>query len=201
MSILVSTCYDINQQNTNNSKSKQLWSFNKGTRFDKEISLTNNIGPLDIKEQKSKYRGASMGYGDRPDFFAKSIKNKCDKFYPYKSDFDLTAKNPAHPQYSFGRKIYNYDNIYDKNIKFNYKKDHPGPGSYNIPGLNSNQKYSFGGRNYYNPKKQMKPGSGAYNVDEINHLGKYTLSKNPNIIRSSFGDSRSPRFRDIAKSK
>lgn len=200
MSVLVSTCQDINKSCTNNSTAKQLYSFPKSERFDKLPQLTSNIVPGDIKEMKSKYRGASLGYGNRPDFFAKSVKNKCDKFYAYKSEFDLKGKRSGNPSYSFGKK-YNYEKLYDENVKFNYKFDQPGPGTYVIQNFSGSPKYSFGGRHFNYAKKPDFPGSGSYNQEEINNRGRYIMSKVSNINRVSFGSSKSPRFKDVIKCK
>lgn len=200
MSVLVSTCLEINKSCTNSSTAKQLYTFPKSDRFDKLPNLTSNIIPGDIKEMKSKYRGASLGYGKRPDFFEKSVKNKCDKFYAYRSEFDLKGKKTGNPSYSFGKK-YNYDKLYDENIKFNYKPDQPGPGAYSTKYLERSPKFSFGGRNFNYPKKTDFPGSGAYDTEKMNNQGKYILSKISNINQVSFGSSKSPRFREIIKCK
>ena len=199
MSVLISNCYEINKSNTNNSTSKQLWSFPRSRRFDVSSNLTSNILYSDVKNNQSQYRGASIGYGKRYDYFNRNSKNKSDKFYNYKTDFDISSGNNASgsPSYSFGRKIYNIDKIYDKNVKTNIDPLQPGPGSYKIKDDNNKPKYSFGGRNLIYSKKGNFPGSGAYNHDPMKYTGKYILSKNPNINQASFGSSKSPRFRSI----
>jgi hypothetical protein len=206
MSVLISNCHEINKSCTNSSRTKQLFSFSQAKRFD-TVTSTNNSIIGDAKEIKSKYRGASMGYGDRYDYFSKNTKNKADKFYLVKGDFEYTEKgnnkNSGNPAYSFGRKILNENKLYDKNVKFNYSPTHPGPGTYNMDYYNSeknpNPKYSLNGRNFIYAKKGLIPGSGAYNVNELNCDGKYILSKNGNIAQTNFGKHKCPRFKDVVK--
>jgi hypothetical protein len=199
MSVLISTCEEINKSCTNNSQSKQLWSFAKSKRFDSSHKLTSDIVLGDIYDYKSKYRGASIGYGKKYDYFTRNIKNKSDKFYTFKSDFDSSNnKKSVNPSYSFGKKI-NWLKQLDKNVKFNYNPDQPGPGTYDILNRKSSPKYSLGGRNILYSKKPEVPGSGAYNYDQIQTNGKYVMSKNASISQCVFGSNRSPRFGEIIK--
>ena len=198
MSVLISTCDEINKSCTNLSKSKQLYSFSKASRFEKPTSLTNNIIAGDIKDQKSKYRGASLGYGSRPNHFTKNIKNKSDNFYVFKSEFDFDSQKTGNPAYSFGKKL-NYQKLYDENNKTCIDPSQPGPGSYTINEKNFKPQYSFSGRNFIKGKKPKFPGSGAYESDNLNSKGKYILSKDKNVAQCPFGINKESRFKPVIK--
>lgn len=200
MSVLISTCYDINRSCTNNSLTKHLYTFPKSRRFDNNETITSHIVPGDIKDNKSKFRGASIGYGKKYDYFTRNVKNKSDKFYLLKSDFDQGGRKTENPSYSFGKKA-NYKKLYDENIKFNYHPDQPGPGSYKLKDSFGNPSYSFGGRNFIYGKKPNFPGSGTYNHDQLNLEGKYVLSKDKSVSKCTFGSSQSPRFSEVIKRK
>ena len=200
MSVLISTCQEINKQCTNYSKTKQLYTFGKADRFEKNDTITKNIINKEIIEQKSKYRGASLGYGKKSDFCAQKAKNKVDSIYDFKSDFDRDGNNNSANSlsYSIGRK-HNVKKLYDENIKFNYKPDQPGPGFYEPKEHDGTSKYSMKGRNYNYPKKPLVPGSGAYNTNDLNPEGKYYLSGTSNTKGIVFGKNKADRFTPVVK--
>lgn len=203
MSVLVSTCEEISKSSTNKSLSKQLYTFSRAPRFERTVSYTNNILFPDIKEPANKLKGAAIGFGKRSDYWLRNVKSKADKFYDYQSDFvkDKRVNNSGSPSYSLGRKHIHPDKLYDKNIKFNYKPDMPGPGSYEVKSSQSLPKYSIKGRNFYEKNKRISvPGPGAYNIPEIiNPEGKYPLSSNRSLKGSIFGKISDKKFSYLVK--
>ncbi len=202
MSVLTSTCQEINQSLTNNSQSKQLWSFSKADRFPKIQTYTDNIVFPSISSKFNFEQGASIGYGERSNYWLKHRKNKADKFYDLPSDFvkDKKVNNSGSPCFSFGRKPLNVLKLCDKNVKFNYKPGFPGPGDYNILTLNNAPNFSLKGRNFFNKKITKIPAPGIYDVlREVNSTGKYVKSNKSNLKHTIFGSQREKRFSDIIK--
>lgn len=202
MSVLTSTCQEINQSLTNNSKSKQLWSFAKADRFPKIQTYTDNIVFPSLSNKFNFEKGASIGYGGRSNYWLRHRTNKTDKFYDLPSDFnkDKRVNNSGSPCFSFGRKPLNVLKLCDKNVKFNYQPGFPGPGDYNIETLNNAPKFSLKGRNFYNKKVMKIPAPGIYDVlREVNSTGKYAKSSKSNLKQTIFGNQKEKRFSDIIK--
>lgn len=196
MSVLVSTCHEINRACTNNSKSKQLWSLNKSKRFENSSNLTSEVSFFDKNYQLSKYRGASIGYGVRNPDYLKITSNTNDNIYDFKTDFDRKKLS-----FSMGKKHKNINKLYDENVKFNFDPLQPGPGFYNYDNLNKGKSYSFLSRNFNYAKKNKFPGSGSYEAEFMRDQGKYLLSKNKNIPNYSFGLGKDKRFKEVIKCK
>ena len=201
MSVLTTTCIEINKRATNASKSKQLWTFSKSPRFESINSYTQNIKFPELKESKNTHRGASIGYGDRSDFCLRKNKFKCDNFYDIPSQFinNNRVNNSGSPCHSFGRRPVNSLKLYDKNVKFNYKPGFPGPGDYTINSISSAPKYSLKGRNYYNKRLDKIPGPEYLVPSEINNEGKYIKSNKRNLEKIIFGNQREKRFEEVIK--
>lgn len=204
MSVLTSTCVEINKNPSNNSQSKQLWTFPRKPRFEENSSYTSNIPFLNDNRSKNKYSGASIGYGERSNYWLRHNKYKSDRMILPPSDFikDKRVNNSGSPSYSFGRKPKNPLKLYDENIKFNYKPEQPGPCDYNPSKLKPGEKYSMKGRHFYDKRLKNYPGPGHYKSGlEMNSLGKYAPSNKPNTQGAIFSDLKDNRFSSVVKSK
>jgi len=189
MSVLISTCQEINKDLTNNSKSKHLFTFKKSPRFENQPSLTSNIPFEDLSyqlNQSNTGKGASIGYGQRVNYLTNNRKFKTDVLYNLPTSF-----MKASPSYSFGKTPMNELKLYDKNVKFNYNPDHPGPCDYNINIKNQHRNspgYSLKGRNFYMKRLPIIPAPGYYNYNpEVGMIGKYVKSQKPNLKGTVFG--------------
>lgn len=194
MSVLISTCKEINRDLTNNSKSKQLFSFKKSPRFENQLLLTSKIPYEDLSHQlnqSSKGKGASIGYGERLNYLTSHRKFKTDELYNLPTTFLKSG-----PSYSFGKKPMNVLKLYDKNVKFNYFPNQPGPGDYDVNHqLNNSPIYSMKGRNFYTKRLPLIPGPGFYNYNsEVNSIGKYVKSQKENLKGTVFGRMKERRF-------
>lgn len=207
MSVVVSTCDQINRDPNNNSQSKQLWSFPKANRFIREKKESDSTTFFyDIKESKNKLKGAFIGYGNKSDFTLKNARDKCPNFYDIKGGFGeglgnrYRGKSSKNPAYSFGIGWDAYSKLYDENIKFNYNPNMPGPGTYTIKLKPDTSSYSFKGRNFYKQPKTMIPGPGNYRAYSMNPTGYYTLSNKRSTPGTCFGKFTENRFADVVKS-
>ena len=183
MSILTSTCYCINKDLSNNSKSKQIYTFPKTVRF--KYNKNTNIDNSHINSYNSKIidtykKGTSFGYGDRNIFWINKNKVYNDKYYKIESNFssnykrsDLNFNNyNKSPYFSFGLK--QQDLINDAKL--------PGPGEYNIK-KNILPRKTIGSKNFLIKKSNDFPGPGHYNLlINTNSKGKFCESKYKNII-------------------
>ena len=87
MSITVSNCVQICNSPLNISKSKQLFSFSKSSRFPgRESKSTCNAAFYPLPTTKAK-RAAGIGYGSRSDFTKDGNKAPPPNKYDIKSEF------------------------------------------------------------------------------------------------------------------
>ena len=202
----------------NNSSSKAMYSFPTARRFPKEEEDYSTF--FFEKPSTLNQRKAFIGYGNRSTILL-NRSGKTDMYYDLPPSINAYAKDGC-PKYTFGfsravcrvpvsldqRKTpgpssyFPYEKFgkngakYSMSFRYKYKKEpdnFPGPGSYEIPGLNKQGKYI--NSNYKNlqiPKfgKSKRfidydfniPGPGAYNQENL-------TKGNGIIFNSKFGNS------------
>ena len=202
----------------NNSSSKAMYSFPTARRFPKEEEDYSTF--FFEKPSTLNQRKAFIGYGNRSTILL-NRSGKTDMYYDLPPSINAYAKDGC-PKYTFGfsravcrvpvsldqRKTpgpssyFPYEKFgkngakYSMSFRYKYKKEpdnFPGPGSYEIPGLNKQGKYI--NSNYKNlqiPKfgKSKRfidydfniPGPGAYNEENL-------TKGNGIIFNSKFGNS------------
>jgi len=202
----------------NNSSSKAMYSFPTARRFPKEEEDYSTF--FFEKPSTLNQRKAFIGYGNRATILL-NRSGKTDMYYDLPPSINAYAKDGC-PKYTFGfsravcrvpvsldqRKTpgpssyFPYEKFgkngakYSMSFRYKYKKEpdnFPGPGSYEIPGLNKQGKYI--NSNYKNlqiPKfgKSKRfidydfniPGPGAYNQENL-------TKGNGIIFNSKFGNS------------
>ena len=202
----------------NNSSSKAMYSFPTARRFPKEEEDYSTF--FFEKPSTLNQRKAFIGYGNRSTILL-NRSGKTDMYYDLPPSINAYAKDGC-PKYTFGysravcrepkcldqRKTpgpssyFPYEKFgkngakYSMSFRYKYKKEpdnFPGPGSYEIPGLNKQGKYI--NSNYKNlqiPKfgKSKRfidydfniPGPGAYNQENL-------TKGNGVIFNSKFGNS------------
>ena len=202
----------------NNSSSKAMYSFPTARRFPKEEEDYSTF--FFEKPSTLNQRKAFIGYGNRSTILL-NRSGKTDMYYDLPPSINAYSKDGC-PKYTFGfsravcrvpvsldqRKTpgpssyFPYEKFgkngakYSMSFRYKYKKEpdnFPGPGSYEIPGLNKQGKYI--NSNYKNlqiPKfgKSKRfidydfniPGPGAYNQENL-------TKGNGIIFNSKFGNS------------
>ena len=202
----------------NNSSSKAMYSFPTARRFPKEEEDYSTF--FFEKPSTLNQRKAFIGYGNRSTILL-NRSGKTDMYYDLPPSINAYSKDGC-PKYTFGfsravcrvpvsldqrktpgpssyfpyEKFGNNGAKYSMSFRYKYKKEpdnFPGPGSYEIPGLNKQGKYI--NSNYKNlqiPKfgKSKRfidydfniPGPGAYNQENL-------TKGNGIIFNSKFGNS------------
>ena len=187
----------------NNSSSKAMYSFPLSKRFpDYEV---DNSQFFFEKSSTLSQRKTSIGYGKRSTIVL-SKRGKTDMYYNIPPTINANSKSGS-PKYTFGfsREICRYPKCLDErktpgpmnyfpyknfgqngvkysmSFRYKYKKDpdnFPGPGTYEIPGLNKKGIYSnsnhrniqcakFARTKRFKQPDWVTPGPGAYNFENL----------------------------------
>ena len=187
----------------NNSSSKQMYSFPLAKRFENKAEDCRAFfynKPSSLTQRKT-----SIGYGTRSTILL-SRRGKTDKYYNIPSTINANSKSGS-PKYTFGfsrsvcrepkclderttpgpSNYYPYEKLgknaakYSMSFRYKYKKDpenYPGPGTYEIPGLNKKGTYSnsnykntqctkFSKTKRFNDYDFKIPGPGSYNFENL----------------------------------
>ena len=187
----------------NNSSSKAMYSFPLSKRFDPNID--DNRTFFYTKPSTLNQRKAFIGYGNRSTILL-SKSGKTDNYYNIPPSINAKAKD-GNPKYTFGfgrdicrepkclderitpgpSSYFPYEKFgqngakYSMSFRYKYKKEpdnYPGPGTYEIPGLNkqgiySNSNYkNIQGTKFAKTKRFFDydfkiPGPGAYDFENL----------------------------------
>ena len=196
MSVIVATGEAISKSPINSSKSKQMFSFSKSSRFPKVDRRNYSDAIYSLPEIKTK-RSTTFGLGNKYDF-TKGQKGINSQFYSNGTDFD--KEHPYSPCFTFGAGRDKYEKVYYESNKM-LDKSIPGPAKYYYlkPFGWDAAKFSMKGRNNNtsNSKtsKETSPGPGFYkNIYAINEKGKYPMSNVENIKSFSLINDKMKRF-------
>lgn len=169
----ITTAAQIANHPLNNSKSKQLFSFSKASRFARNIKKPNcSVAFYDLPtKQLHDQRAFSMGARQRTVF----PHNK--KHIPSPSAYFPKNKHmeKSRSGFSFGKP----KNTNDRKRASSQKFVGPGPGSYNISeSLVPKKSFSFRIKNKTNKIKNKEIGPGLYKIpNTLNPEGKGLVSK------------------------
>ncbi|EAR85445.1 sperm-tail PG-rich repeat protein (macronuclear) [Tetrahymena thermophila SB210] len=192
MSVTVSSGFQICNSPLNNSKSKQMYSFPKETRFKNNANSQSANVFYDLPSMRMT-RSTAIGYGSKYDFTKQNTRTPAPNAYEQKMN---TIQQVERKGWSFGLSRENMAKTSGPLGQLNLFS--PGPGTYQVPSALSKQAFTLRQRTASPDAKNTNlksPGPGAYaSLPAIKEDGKYFLSKYKSSGCISFSPSSSQRF-------
>ncbi|KAL4443097.1 hypothetical protein ABPG74_002164 [Tetrahymena malaccensis] len=175
MSVTVSSGFQICNSPLNNSKSKQMYSFPKETRFKNNANSQSANVFYDLPSMRMT-RSTAIGYGSKYDFTKQNTRTPAPNAYEQKMN---TIQQAERKGWSFGLSRENMAKTSGPLGQLNLFS--PGPGTYQVPSALSRQAFTLRQRTASPDAKNTNlksPGPGAYaSLPAIKEDGKYFLSK------------------------
>jgi hypothetical protein len=198
MSVASATPSAVSSHPTNNSKSKQHYSFSKNSRFPPPPKILNQHIGYDIPPTTEK-RACSFGYGRKYDFTSGRKASPPPNSYNMPSEFSSArAKNAP----SFGASREKASKVFVKG-HFTADPTVPGPGAYynERSYTDVSKKYTISGKHQALTERQRSdsPGPGAYPINLTVAPGKSVLSTHKDYGVANFAKSGRSRLGLISK--
>jgi len=196
MSLTVSTPQQIHNAPSNNSPSKQLWSFPRAPKFGQDPKPICDKICYDLPPVRST-RSPGFGYGTKYDFTKECNGSPPPNNYKLPDTFEKKKKTGF--SFGLGREA-----MMVTGSQYVGEKKSPGPGAYDVRETNKMViSYSFKGRTQAPEAMtttKIVPGPGAYpNYETINSKGTYYVSKYKSSGASTFAPPHSERWTDRSK--